>query len=173
LLIVFGINGSLIKFVLCIMDCVKHKKKKVSFLACYIKNHSCETSNLHPRDSPTPPATRAYSLFLAFFFSLFFVYILKPTAFFFHAVAGNPSRGLLTRIGDRSPFEATTWEKRRTRVPLVFHVEAAARASSPIRGTFSANRLENFAVSDVCNWQIILMVILDETCHCQPHEYRS
>lgn len=64
-------------------------------------------------------------------------------------------------------------EKRRAEVPLVFHVEAAARASSPIRGTFSANRSENFAVSDVCNWQIILMVILDEMCHRQPHKFYS
>lgn len=74
-------------------------------------------------------------------------------------VADNPSRGLLTRIGDHSPFGVATWEKRRIGAPLVFYVEAAARASSPIWNTFSANRLENFAVSDVCNWQIILMVI--------------
>lgn len=33
---------------------------------------------------------------------------------------------------------------------------------APRRGTFSPNRSENFAITDVCNWQIILMVILDE-----------
>lgn len=103
--------------------------------------------------------SRIFSLFSIFLLTFLRLHI-ETNGAFFHVVASNPSRGLLTRIGDRSPFGATTWEKRRTRVPLVFHVEAAARASSPIRGTFSANRSENFAVSDVCNWQIILMVIL-------------
>lgn len=106
--------------------------------------------------------------------SLFFVYILKPVAFFFPRGCRQPlSKSLDSDWRPFSPFGATTWEKRRAKVPLVFHVEAAARASSPIRGTFSANRSENFAVSDVCNWQIILMVILDEMCHRQPHEFYS
>lgn len=56
--------------------------------------------------------------------------LYRDRAFFFHVVASNPSRGLLTRIEDRSPFGATTWEKRRTKVPLVFHIETTARASS-------------------------------------------
>lgn len=138
-------------------------------------------SNLRPQfcDLFYYPYFSGYSRILSLsLFSIFLLTFFSSTywnrwRFFFHAVADNPSRGLLTRIGDRSPFGAITWEKRRTRVPLVFHVEAAARALSPMRGTFSTNRSENFAVSDVCNWQIILMVILDETCHRQPHKFHS
>lgn len=33
---------------------------------------------------------------------------------------------------------------------------------APRRGTFSPNRLENLAITDVYSWQIILMMILDE-----------
>lgn len=65
-----------------------------------------------------------------FSLSLFLVFHIEIGRFFFHMVASNPSRGLLTWIEDRSPFGATTWEKRRTKVLLVFHIETTARASS-------------------------------------------
>lgn len=91
MLIVFGINGSLIKFALYIMD----SNKNVSFLVRYIENHSYETSNLRPRGSPTP--SRIFSLFRIFLLTFLRLHI-ETDGVFFHAVADNPSRGLLTRM---------------------------------------------------------------------------
>lgn len=72
------------------------------FLVRYIENHSYETSNLRPRGSPTPSTARensdCYSPLFRIFLLTFLRLHIETDGVFFHAVADNPSRGLLTRM---------------------------------------------------------------------------
>lgn len=134
----------------------------------------CEkfTSHLRLRDSRySLDYSRVYSPALQYFPSHFFSsFIMQPTAFFFfHVVAGNPSRGLLTRIEDRSPFGATTWEKRRAEVPLVFHIDAAARASSGHFFAKSIGKLRYYRRMQLTNY--INGDPRWETCHRQSQGF--
>lgn len=132
------------------------------------ENQSCKLSNLRLRGSSIPPCI--FSLFSIFHHFSSSTYWNRRRFFFPRGYRQPLSKSL---DSDRRPFAFRSDHvgEKEGQSAACFSFEAAARASSPIQGTFLANRSENFAVSDVCNWQIILMVILGETCHRQPHEF--
>lgn len=87
-------------------------------------------------------------------------FISKPMAFFFSTwLPVTPLE--VSRLGLKTVClsERPRGRKGGAECRLFFILK---QPHAPRRGTFSANRSENFAITDVCNWQIILMVILNE-----------
>lgn len=117
--------------------------------------------NLRLRDSRySLDYSRMYSRSSVFSLSLFLVFHIETDGGFFSTwLPVTPLKVSWLELKTVRLSERPRGRKGGPKCRLFFIL---MQPHAPRRGTFSANRSENFAITDVCNWQIILMVILDE-----------